>query len=104
MAKFLLAFHGGGMPDSPKDVEAAIAAWGVWYQGMGAAVVDGGSPVGKSHTVSAAGHVADGGPNPISGFSIIEADSYEAACAHAANNPMVLDGSGSVEVAEMVHI
>jgi hypothetical protein len=104
MAKFMLAFHGGGMPDTPEEGEKAMAAWGVWYQGMGAAVVDGGAPVGKSHTVSASGHVEDGGANPISGYSIIEADSYETACAHAAKNPMVLDGSGSVEVAEMMEM
>ena len=97
MTKFMLAFHGGGMPDTPEEGEKAMAAWGVWYQGMGAAVVDGGAPVGKSHTVSASGHVEDGGANPISGYTIIEADNYEAACSHAAKNPMVLDGSGSVK-------
>ena len=102
MAKYLLAYHGGTIPQDPAVIEATMAAWGAWYEGMGAAVVDGGAPVGKSHTVSASGHVEDGGANPISGYTIIEADGYEAACAHAAKNPMVLDGSGSVEVAEMI--
>lgn len=103
MAKFLFVFHGGGgIPQSREDQERGLAAWMTWYQGMGAAVVDGGAPVGRSHTVSASGHTEDGGANPVSGYSIIEADSYDAACAHAAKNPMVLDRTGSVEVAEIV--
>ena len=104
MAKFMLAFHGGGIPEGEVAQKAEMAAWGEWYQGMGAAVVDGGAPVGKSHTVSAQGHVEDGGANPLSGYTIIEAEGYKAACALAAKNPLVLNGSGSVEVAELVHM
>lgn len=104
MAKFLLAYHGGGMPETPEEGAKAMAAWAAWYEQLGAAVVDGGAPVGQSHTVSASGHVQDGGANPISGYTVIEADGYEAACAHASQNPMVLDGSGSVEVAQMIEM
>ncbi|PVA06218.1 hypothetical protein [Thalassorhabdomicrobium marinisediminis] len=104
MAKFLLIYHGGGMPETPEEGEKAMAAWGEWYQGMGDAVVDPGAPVGKSHTVSADGHVENGGANPVSGYTVLSCDSYEAACAHAAKNPMVKDGSGSVEVAEMMEM
>jgi hypothetical protein len=32
----------------------------------------------------------------------VEADNYASACKHAAGNPMVVDGSGSVEVAEFI--
>jgi hypothetical protein len=40
----------------------------------------------------------------LSGYTIIEAEGYEAACAHAAKNPLVLNGSRFVEVAELVHM
>jgi len=102
MAKFLLAYHGGGMPETPEEGAKAMAAWEAWYGKLGTAIVDGGAPVGQSHTISAEGHVENGGANPISGYTIIEADGYEAACAHAAGNPMVVDGSGSVEVAQII--
>ena len=102
MAKFLFVYHGGGMPETPEEGAKAMAAWGAWYEKLGAATLDGGAPVGQSHTVSASGHVEDGGANPVSGYTVIEAESYEAACAHAASNPMVVDGSGSVEVAQMI--
>lgn len=102
MPNYLMIYHGGGMPETPEEGAKAMAAWAAWYETLGAAIVDGGAPVGKSHTVSAAGHVEDGGSNPASGYTIIEAADYDAACAYAAGNPMVVDGSGSVEVAEMI--
>ena len=61
-----------------------MAAWGAWYEELGAATVDPGAPVGKSHTVSAAGHVEDGGANPVSGYTIVDMPDYAAACAAAA--------------------
>ena len=102
MPKYLFIYHGGGAPETPEEGEKAMAAWGAWYESMGDATVDPGAPVGQSHTVSKDGHVENGGANPVSGYTIITADSHEAACAHAAKNPLVLDGSGSVEVAEMI--
>ncbi|MEL6959360.1 MAG: hypothetical protein AAGL89_10460 [Pseudomonadota bacterium] len=105
MAKFLLVYHGGGMPETEEAQAAAMKAWEDWYTGMGSdVVVDYGAPVMQSHTVSSGGHTENGGANPVSGYSILNADSYEAACGHAAKNPMVLDGSGSVEVAQMMEM
>lgn len=104
MPKFLFVYHGGGVPETPEAGEKAMAEWGAWYESMGAATVDPGAPVGKSHTVSAGGHVENGGANPISGYTVITAADYAEACAHAAQNPMVRDGSGSVEVAEMMEM
>ncbi len=102
MPKFLFVYHGGGMPETEEAQQAAMAAWGAWYGELGAAVVDPGSPVMQSHTVSPSGHTEDGGANPASGYTIVTADDYSAACAMAGKNPMVVDGSGSVEVAQMM--
>ncbi|MEL6570751.1 MAG: hypothetical protein AAFQ64_03775 [Pseudomonadota bacterium] len=102
MPKYLFVYHGGGVPETPEEGEKAMAAWGAWYEELGAATVDPGAPVGQSHTVSAGGHADNGGANPVSGYTIVTAESYEQACGFAAKNPMVVDGSGSVEVAEMI--
>ncbi len=101
MPKFLLAYHGGKAPTQPAEIEATMAAWQSWFGGMGAAVVDGGSPVGMSRTVTPDGVTGDGGANPISGYSVVEAPDHDAACEMAKGCPMVTDGSGSVEVAEI---
>ncbi|MEO0485464.1 MAG: hypothetical protein AAF092_06090 [Pseudomonadota bacterium] len=104
MPKFLLIYHGGKTPETREEGEAAMAAWGAWYEGLGAATVDPGNPVGQSHTVSASGHVDNGGANPVSGYTVLDLPSMEDACAAAAKNPMAMDGSGSVEVAPIIEL
>ena len=100
MAKYLFVYHGGSHPES-KDAQAKVmAAWGEWFGSMGKAVINGGNPVGKSWTVKSNGSVAkDGGANPVSGYSLIEAKDYEEAAAKAKGCPLLASG-GSVEIAE----
>ena len=104
MPKFVFAYHGGGAPSDPAEQEKVMAAWSAWYGSMGAHVVDGGGPAGKSTTVSHAGIVEDGGANPLSGLTIVEAADKAAAVDMARGCPMVVDGSGSVEVAEILQM
>lgn len=104
MPNYFFVYHGGGMPETPEEGEKAMAAWGAWYGDMAAkgALVHDGGPAGKSWTVSAGGVVEDGGANPISGVTIVKAGSYAEACEMAKGCPMVQDGSGNVEVAQMI--
>ena len=100
MSKYLFVYHGGKNPDSEEDVVKVMNAWGEWMGAMGPAVVDGGNPVGMSSTVQADGSVAgDGGANPASGYSLIEAADLDEALAKARGCPILQDG-GTVEVAE----
>ena len=99
MAKFIFAYHGGSMPQNPEDAEKVMKAWNDWMQGLGAALIDGGAPVGKSHTVSGSGVALDGGTNPLSGYSLVEATDQAAAVEMARGCPIIHAG-GSVEVAE----
>ncbi len=100
MAKYLLAYHGGGMPEDPAEVAAVMERWVAWYTSLGAAVVDPGNPIGGAMTVAPDGSVsAGGGVNPVSGYTLIEAESMDAAVAAAQRNPL-LGAGGSIEVAE----
>jgi len=101
MPNFIFAYHGGKTPDTPEAGQKVMAAWMAWFEKMGAAVVDGGNPVGLSSTVSTSGIAANGGANPISGYSVIEAADMAEATAHAKGCP-ILDDGGSVEVAEIL--
>jgi hypothetical protein len=99
MAKYLFVYHGGKMASNPEEAKAAMNAWGAWFGALGAAVIDGGNPVAKSHTVKADGTlVGDGGANPASGYSLIEAASVEDAHAKAKGCPLLKNG-GTIEIA-----
>jgi hypothetical protein len=99
MAKYLFVYHGGSHPETKEAQTKVMAAWGQWFGSMGKAVIDGGNPVGKSSTVRSNGTVSkDGGANPATGYSLIEAPSLEDALSKAKSCPLLTAG-GSVEVA-----
>ena len=103
MPKYVFAYHGDGdMPDSEEEMASVMEAWGAWFGSMGDALLDGGNPTGAAKTVAADGSVSDGGgANAVTGYSLINADSLDAAIAIAKGCP-VLAGGGSVEVAEAI--
>lgn len=101
MANYLLAYHGGGMPETEEQQAQVMAAWQSWYGELGSALVDGGAPTGAAKTVSADGVSDGGGANPVSGYTLISADSLELATKHAQGCP-ILEAGGTVEVAETI--
>ena len=102
MAKYLFVYHGGKNPESEAEVAEVLDAWGTWFGSMGAAVVDGGNPVGMSSTINPDGSVTDnGGANPASGYSLVEAPDLDDAIAKARGCPILASG-GSIELAEAI--
>jgi len=100
LAKYLFVYHGGAAAPDPSQRKAIMDAWGAWFGSLGAAVIDGGNPVGPSSTVRADGSLASGGgANPVSGYSLISASSLEDAHAKARGCPLLKAG-GSIEIAE----
>src|SRR5438128_2235082 len=98
MPNYLLAYHGGGMPQTDAERERVMAAWGKWYQELGAAIVDPGNPVGTAKTITSNRMTTEaGGANPVSGYTVIMATNLDAAVQLAKGCP-ILDGNGSVEV------
>ncbi|MCB1421485.1 MAG: hypothetical protein KDJ69_03250 [Nitratireductor sp.] len=103
MAKFVFAYHGGKMPETPEEGAKSMAAWRNWLGGMGDALVDGGNPVGKSKTVTPGGIEDNGGSNPLSGYTLVNAADIHAACEIARGCP-ILANEGTVEVAEAIEM
>ena len=100
MAKYLFVYHGGKKPENDEEVAKVLDEWGKWFGSMGSAVVDGGNPVGMSSTVNGDGSVTNnGGANPASGYSLIEAADLDDAISKAKGCP-ILQADGSVELAE----
>lgn len=103
MPKYIFAYHGGGsLPDSPEEGAKVMAAWNDWYAAMGSNLADGGAACGKSMTVQSNGSVtSDGGSNPLSGYTVVNAESHDAANAIAKGCPILAAG-GTVEVCELI--
>jgi hypothetical protein len=100
MANYVFAYSGGnGVSDDPVVHEQVMAAWGQWFGSLGEAVVDPGAPTGASKTVAAGGSVSDGGSRGLNGYSVISADSLDAAVEAAKGCPLLSSG-GAVDVYE----
>ncbi len=100
MAKYALVYHGGGMPETEEEGAAVMAAWGAWMEALGGALTDLGNPFGNATTVNSDGSTSPGGgANPATGYSLLDAESLDAAVALAVGCPILASG-GSVEVAE----
>jgi hypothetical protein len=98
MAKYLLLYAGGSMPETDEQRDAVMKAWDGWFGQIGKGLVDGGNPTSGSNKVSADGSIKSGAGD-VSGYSIIEADSLDAATDLAKGCP-VLQGGASVSVYE----
>ena len=98
MADFMMAYLGGRQPSSPEEGAAHRARWGVWLKELGNAVVNPGTPLGKSKIVSTKG-VSDAGDDGLTGYSVIRAENLEAAVAIAKTCPFL--EMGDLEVAEI---
>jgi hypothetical protein len=101
MPKYLLAYRGGAMAETPEAQEAVMAAWGAWFGSLGEAVVDGGAPFSVSATVGAG--ASDTGTSGLGGYSVLQADSLDAAIKLTDGCPILAEG-GSVEVYEGIDV
>jgi hypothetical protein len=100
MTDYLLLYSGGSMPESEAEQAASMEAWNTWFAALGPAVKDGGNPFapGAAKTIGADGSIRDG-DGTASGYSILSADSLDAAADLAKGCP-VLQGGATVTVYE----
>jgi hypothetical protein len=102
MANYLLAYTGGGMATTDAEREAAMAAWGQWFGTLGPAIVDAGNPFGPSTAVSTNG-ASGAAQTGLTGYSILAADSLDAAAELAKGCPVFANG-GKVDVYEAIPV
>jgi hypothetical protein len=104
MANYVLVYKGGSMAESPEEQEKVMAAWGQWFGQLGQSLVDGGNPFsGQSTAISSNGTVTQGASSGLTGYSILKADTLDAATSMAKGCPVLTSG-GSVEVWETLQV
>jgi hypothetical protein len=104
MARFMFLYRGPATsPEhfTPEQVEEQMQAWGQWMGRIGSALADGGAPFGARGAVSDDGTTPE--PGELNGYSIVEADSVDAARALTENHPFLSDGKGqfTIEIFEL---
>lgn len=99
MANYLLAYKGGGMPESDAEREQVMAAWGQWFNELGQSLVDAGNPFGPSKSIGIDGTIGDGAQSGLTGYSILSADTLDVATEQAKGCP-ILSSGGTIEVYE----
>lgn len=103
MAKYLLLYGGGRMPETDKERAQVMRAWDAWFTKLGPAVADPGNPFTPAvKRVAGSGSVSDGKPT-ASGYSILEADSLDQATKLAKGCP-VLQGGAEITVFETFEV
>jgi hypothetical protein len=98
MKKFVFIYNGPQATEAPGD--EVMAMWMKWFGELGDKLVDGGNPFGadvREVTASGSKPVTDG---RALGYSIVNAESHEAACELAKDCPMLGSEDCSVHVYE----
>jgi hypothetical protein len=103
MAQYIITYLGGDQPSSPEEGKQHFAKYKEWLSSLGDSAVSPANPLKGTSTVNSDGTVTTGSTTSMSGFTIIEADSMEAALLIAKACPF-LDIGGSLEVSELMQM
>jgi len=105
MSKFLFLYRGPATPMedyTPEQSAEQMQAWGAWMGKVGSALADPGAPFGARTAVG------DNGSSPAAsdqnGYTIVEAESLDAARVLTDGHPFLSEGKGrfTVEIFELV--
>jgi len=99
MSNYIFLYHGGKMPKTPEQGAKGMEKWNAWVNKLGDALVNPNTPFGKSKLVSTEGIADNDRATPLLGFSVLKADSLDAALEVAKGCPFL--EMGTIEVAEM---
>jgi hypothetical protein len=105
MSKFLYLYRGPARPMSdftPEESEASMKAWTEWMGKVGGSLADGGAPFGARFAQADDGTDREAGD--LNGYTVVEAESPDAARALLDGHPYLNEGKGryAVEVFELV--
>ena len=101
MPQYIMTYLGGEKPSSPEEGKKHMSKYMEWLSSLGDAAISPANPLKDTRTVKSDGSVVSGGASSMSGFTVIEVESMEAALVIAKACPF-LDVGGSLEVSELM--
>ena len=102
LKKFVFTYYGEPRFTRAEDGQKHMAEWGMWVKTLGAAMTDPGVPLKSPTSVSSEGVKAGGGPNRLTGYSVVQAKSIEEAIEMAKDCPHL--SYGTIDVAEVMEM
>jgi len=101
VTRYIITYLGGDQPSTPEEGKQHFAKYQDWLGALGNIAVSPMNPFKSTSTVNSDGSVSLGSSTTMSGFTIIETESLEAAIVIAKACPF-LDINGSLEVSEII--
>jgi len=101
MPEYMISYLGGNKPSSADEGKKHFAKYMDWLSSLGESAVSPANPLKDTSTVSPDGTITAGSATTMSGFTIVRADSMDAALMIAKSCPF-LDIGGSLEVSELI--
>ena len=107
VSKYLILYKGDATDPADmaeEDRNKIMQAWAAWMENVGSALVDVGAPTGPSTSIVDDG--SNGDAALITGYSIIQADSMDAAKELCKDHPFLSDGEGkfAIDIFEMMPV
>lgn len=107
MAKYMMVYKGEGTPMedmTPEQGAEVLAKWTTWMEKVGPALADVGTPFGPGASLVDDG--TDGTAQSLTGYSIVEADSLDAAKGLADGHPYLAEGKGdyAIDIFELLPV
>ena len=103
MPQYAIVYLGGNPPSSPEEGKRNYAEYMEWLSSLGDSAVSPANPLKNTSTVDSDGTATTGVATTMSGYTIVEAESMEAALSIAKACPF-LEVGGSLEVSELVQM
>ena len=103
MSQYIITYLGGNQPSTPEEGKKHFAKYKEWLSSLGESAVSPANPLKNTNTINSDGSVTAGSTTSMSGYTIVEADSIDAALGMAKGCPF-LDIGGSLEVSELVQM
>lgn len=100
MSRFLIVYRGAPGGHESEGAEHVPSNWQAWFDGLGSAVIDQGGLTHSSVEIPSRLRGPKLSSSALSGYSIIEAEDFDAAVKIAEDCP-IFDEKGSVEIARL---
>ncbi len=103
MPQYMITYLGGEQPSSPEEGKQHMSKYMAWLSSLGESAISPANPLKGTNTVNPDGTVTTGSTTTMSGYTVIEVESMDAALLIAKACPF-LDVGGSLEVSELMQM